>query len=136
MHGVGRQAPGTEGRSEYKTEAAEEVIGGQEQETPDDRDIIFFYSFFFGNRTGFESQRSQADAQETVWSNFDPERGLIRPGQSKSSEIKQRASEIRPGRTYSGRPMADSVDSWGNRRVAGRGAGDQIPEMLGAGTRC
>jgi hypothetical protein len=40
MHGVDGQAPRTEGRPEYKTEAAEEVIGGQEQETPDDRDIF------------------------------------------------------------------------------------------------
>jgi hypothetical protein len=41
MHGVGGQAPRTEGRPEYKTEAAEEVIGGQEQETSDDKDIFF-----------------------------------------------------------------------------------------------
>jgi hypothetical protein len=44
MHGVGGQAPRTEGRPEYKKEAAEEVIGGQEQETPDDRDIKLFFA--------------------------------------------------------------------------------------------
>jgi hypothetical protein len=45
MHGVGGQAPRTEGRPVYKTEVAEEVIGGQEQETPDDWDIKLFYFF-------------------------------------------------------------------------------------------
>jgi hypothetical protein len=43
MHGVGGQGPRTEGRPEYKTETAEEVIGGQEQEMPDDKDIFLFY---------------------------------------------------------------------------------------------
>jgi hypothetical protein len=66
MHGVGGQAPRTEGRPEYKTEAAEEVIGGQEQETPDDMD------FFFGNQSRFQISEpghatTAADSDRFSW---------------------------------------------------------------------
>jgi hypothetical protein len=48
MHGDGGQAPRTEERPEYKTEATEEVIGGQEHENARQQGHkTFFYSFFW-----------------------------------------------------------------------------------------
>jgi hypothetical protein len=41
---------------EYKTKAAEEVIGGQEQETPDNSDI-FIYLFYFTLKTDLRSKQ-------------------------------------------------------------------------------
>jgi hypothetical protein len=100
MHGVGGQAPRTEGRPEYKTEAAEEVIGGQEQETPDDRDI----NFFFGNRSGFENQH----AQEQNPAKF----SLARTNAAKSSKEPARSGLAGPIPASGGRSERRGDDKW------------------------
>jgi hypothetical protein len=91
MHGVGGQAPRTEGRPEYKTEAAEEVIGDKSKKRPTIGNF-FFTIWISGQQPKLVDGSSDGDgnkrfrASERSWQEDGRDRADSRRGGGRSSE--------------------------------------------------